>query len=335
MLRRMYLLPLVFAFMVFFCPAPAEAAASGAENTVLSDSGDWALSRSAAPWETLVCRGVVKLAGDGQQTVTCRLCAGLEFGTVISVLCRGEPVNASFYTIVTSRLTDESAFALHLSEGAGAKGDELEIQYTVRLNDAAEIGGSGNHFCITLSDGNGIERRGEEGTIYTWSAEIYRGVHIPEAPGQSKPVYGSCLCLYEDPELRRKIAFTVRGTDEYLACSAEDCPHTRHTYVMRTPGTGKFRLEGLKAGTYYLRETRPPDGMTATAEAVEITVTENGRMFASGVECGEGTVAVIQNAASAGKTDGPRTLLDCYRIGSRILVTLLTVLVATRRYYLY
>ncbi len=335
MKRRMYLLPLAFAVLLFVCPVPAKATDTAAENTVLCDSGEWQPSRSALPWETVICRGIVELAGDGEQILRCRLDEGLDFGTVISVACGGEAVNASFYTIVTARLEDESAFVLHLSAGAGRKGDLLEIRYTVRLNDRSSIGGSGNRFRIELSDGKGRTRTGKEGAVFSWSIQVCCGVLIPETPGQSNPVSGACLCLYKDPELRQRVGFTVRRNDEYLACLDDGCPHTRHTYVMRTPGNGTFLLEGLEAGTYYLRETRPPDGMTAAAETAEVTVTEEGAVFTSGVLCENGVVRILHTTGTARKTKRRRSLLDWYRIGSRIIAAVLAVLVATRRYYLY
>lgn len=335
MKRRIYPWMLVFFLLFFLCPIRAQAAQPEMENTVWCDPGGWRAFRSAMPWETVLCRGAAELPGDGQQILRCHLTPGLEYVTVTSVKCNGEAVNASLYTIVTALLDDESAFALHLSAGAGKRGDLLEIEYTLRLNDKAVAGGEGNWFWLSLSDENGLVRMGEEGKILTWTTEVYRGIRIPEAPGQSNPISGACLCLYTDPELSHRVAFTVRNHDLYLTCADAGCSHSRHTYVMRTPENGKFRLEGLRAGTYYLQETRPPDGLTAAAEVQEITVTEEGTVFSSGILCENGAVSVLYTPSAAEKIAGHRTLLDYYKAGSRILAAALAFLVATRRYYLY
>ena len=321
---------------LFGCAVAPEArcASPAMENMVWTAQGKWASSRSVMPWDTVLLRGTAELHDTGQHTIRCHLTEGIRFETVTAVKCGGEDVNASLYTVVAAPLGEDCAFAIHLSSGVGENGDRLEIQYTAFFDDRAADEAS-CHFYLSISGADGHTAAGESGELFLYSVGIYRGIQLPEAPGKTNPISGACFCLYYDPELQNRVAFTVHARDEYLACGGEECPHTRHTYVLRTPENGTVRLYGLPEGSYYLQETRPPDGMTAAAEVREIIVTEEGRVFSSGMECDNGIVPVVFHPALEVKTTARCTLLDIYKMGSRILATALAVLLATRRYYLY
>ena len=105
-------------------------------------------------------------------------------------------------------------------------------------------------------------------------------------------------------------------------------------YVLRTPETGQIKLEGLREQTYYLQETRPPDGVLETAEDCEISITENGKVMTGNREVGEKGIELICTPAYSGREKKPLSLLEIYQKGSRLLAAALTFLVATRRHYL-
>ncbi len=316
-------------------PIKAGARSPAPECHICEGEDLWSDAGTAMPWESVVCRGTAQLTDDGAQSIACHLSEGLTLGAVVSVVINEQAVNASLYTIVTARLEDDRAFVLHLADGAGRKGDDLSVLFTLRLNDSAVIGETGNRFWITYTDPAGKERTGREAVIRTWSCEVYRGIRLPENTEKTNPISGACFCIYSDEQERNRVAFEKKGLDTYLACNADQCPHGRHVYVLRTPETGRVKLEGLKEHTYYLRETRPPDGIGETAEDRAITISRSGEVFTDGEEDGEADVNLIYAPAYSGREGKKLSLLEIYQKGSRLLAAALTVLVATRRHYLY
>ncbi len=319
---------------VILFPIKVKAVSPSPECQIQTEEDAWSGVGSATPWETVLCRGMTELSENGEQSIACHLSPGLTLGTVVSVLVNRQAINASLYTIVTAHLEDDRAFVLHLAKGAGQKGDDLEVIFTLRLNDRAVVGEEGNRFWITHTDRTGTVRTGKEALIRTWSCQIFRGIQLPENTEKIHPISGACLCLYSDVNKHDRVAFEKKGLDTYLACSAEQCPHGRHVYVLRTPETGQIKLEGLREQTYYLQETRPPDGILETAEDCEISITENGTVVTGNREVGEKGIELIYTPAYSGREKKPVSLLEIYQKGSRLLAAALTFLVATRRHYL-
>jgi len=313
-------------------PTPARAAGGDVENRVLTADGEWAPVRDAMPGETLFCRSAVTLRRGGAYTLRGLLSPGLSFGAVTELRLDGETVNASYYTISTAYQEPGCAFTVHLAEGfAPDSGGELTLLYTLQLNDSA-AGEAGDAASLTVTDARSRLQSGEAALIVSRGLTVYRGVLLPENNGASNPVFGACLSLYRDAARKDRVAFREREEDVYLACAGEACAHTRHAYVVRTPTNGRLRLEGLPAGTYYLAETRPPEGMTESAEPVEVTISTDGEILAGGVECPEGVVPLLHTPADVTEGRAPDPLAF-YRIGSRVLALALSLLVAGRRYY--
>lgn len=86
-------------------------------------------------------------------------------------------------------------------------------------------------------------------------------------------------------------------------------------------------LNGLDAGTYYLEETKAPDGYNKLTDPVTVTITEDGKVN----ETTNGTVYVSNNAgATLPSTGGMGTTLF-YVIGGGLMVAAVVLLVTKKR----
>ncbi len=308
----------IFLIVSLFSGMSAEADSSN--DLAQTADRSWARERDVMPGERVLCRSAVTARESGDVFYGI-LTEGLAFERVTQVLRGGERVNAALYTVVIKRQGRDAAFTLHIS--AAAAGAPLVIEYELRVNDAAE---AESRFTLVREGDN----PGEGGCLRLNRLTLFRGVQVPES-GQVNPVAGSCLCLSRDRAGLDRVAFRQRGEDMYLACTAEECGHARHLFVMKTPRNGLITLEGVPQGTYYLRETRPADGEEASPEPREITVTADGRIFCDGAEQPDGVASLLHR----GKTSGASrrfSLLEFYRRGIRVMTVILCVLVGSRRY---
>lgn len=310
----------LFAILLWSIMTAKPALAAQPTDFVQTAALTWATERDGMSGERMLCRSEVT-AEEGGDSFSCFLSDGLTFDRVTAVFRNGEPVNAAMYTVVTERQRNGAAFTLHVcAEAAGAP---LVVEYILRVNDAA---GAENWFSLV--------REGEEpkrgGCLRLFSLRIFRGVFVSES-GQLHPVSGSCLCLTRDRSGHDRVAFRQRDEDTYLACTAVECGHARHLYVMKTPRNGIIRLEGVPQGTYYLRETRPSDGTVEAAEPREITITAEGEIFCDGTEQPDGMASMIHSDHSAAEKKR-FSLLAFYRGGIRLLTVLLCILIGSRRY---
>jgi len=327
----------VFIWLLPWVSVPCRAAAPAEiENAVLDASGAWVPYTSAIPGEIVACRSSVTLLGGQEYVLRGMLSAGLTFDSVIAVEQNGKAVNASYFTLLTRRLSSQAAFEVHLSASfADPVSTVVTVLYTVKLNDAAVTGEEGNAFGMEVVDAGGEERRGEDARLRTYAASVYRAVTIPDSEKQSNPLRAVCFSLFYDSALKNRVAFRDAGGGSYLACVADDCQHTRHDYLLNTPENGLVRLQGLSEGVYYLQETRTPSGYKTMANALEIVVGEDGSVAASGAPCAEGVLSLVEQRV----TDSPKSketsdMVSFYEKGCRVMAAAVAVLVLVKRFVL-
>ena len=115
----------------------------------------------------------------------------------------------------------------------------------------------------------------------------------------------------------------------WVEMTGDKVPTEAATFV--TPENGKLDIDGLDLGTYYLRETKAPDGYNLLADPIEITIVDNagGSALAPKVEI---PVEYVENSSGVElpSTGGMGTTIF-YTLGGLLAVGAVVLLVTKKR----
>ena len=260
------------------------------------------------------------------------LSAGLTYTNNVKVTIDGEDVTDSFtVTHEDGTLTVSCDDVLDLGAEELSK---IVVTYTAVLNENAVIGTEGNPNKVYLEysnnpnwDGKGDEPTGDtpedEVKVYTWEMPVFK---YTEEDGAKEALAGAGFTLYTDEACTKAVNLVATGNNVYKVCTLTDCEHEHVTEVV-TDSTGKFKIVGLEQGTYYLKETKTPDGYN-TAAVVTVVIGKDGALTQDGVATDE--VAILnQSGVTLPETGGMGTTLF-YLIGG-VLVVLAAVLLITKK----
>ena len=159
-------------------------------------------------------------------------------------------------------------------------GQTLVIKYSATVNENAAVNEPGNNNDAKVSYAKDSSVDGRPGTsedkTYTYTFDIDGGVNgsvtnkiitkVGIVSGETKndPLEGATFTLYKDDKCTEKYS------------------NDKWDGVVRTDTNGQMLMEGLKAGTYYLKETAAPDGFTLNDTVYTIVIAEtlngNGKL---------------------------------------------------------
>ncbi len=120
------------------------------------------------------------------------------------------------------------------------------------------------------------------------------------------------------------------------AKTTEDSSITKITEII-TPDSGKLRIQGLAAGTYYLTETQQPAGYNILKEAIRIDIDKDGNIqYASKSETlnpmpSGGDVKVLNNTGSILPSTGGMGTTLFYIFGAILVIGSGVVLITKKR----
>ena len=159
-------------------------------------------------------------------------------------------------------------------------GQTLVIKYSATVNKNAKVNESGNNNDAKVSYAKDSSVDGRPGTsedkTYTYTFDIDGGVNgsvtgniitkvgIVSGKTKNEPLEGATFTLYTDDKCTEKYS------------------NAKWNGVVSTDTNGQMLMEGLKAGTYYLKETAAPNGFTLNDTVYRIviaeTLNENGKL---------------------------------------------------------
>ena len=256
--------------------------------------------------------------------------AGLTFDPASVAVTIGQQKLAkdTDYTLVTSGLTDGCTFEVQFKDGVLKPNDVVEVAYSAEVNEYAVIGGTGNDNKTHLTYSDTPKSTGERLTkTYVWQFDVFK---YAMRDGQEIPLAGAQFVLYKTVNDEKFYAQAANGKITGWTDDKEKAT------VFETPDNGKFVIAGLDADTYYLEETKAPDGYNRLKEPVNVVITANiasGKTVTATItynETATGTVRIEnQTGVELPSTGGIGTTVF-YVIGG-LLMGVAVVLLVTRK----
>ena len=256
--------------------------------------------------------------------------AGLTFDPASVAVTIGERTLAknTDYTLVTSGLTDGCTFEVQFKDGVLKPNDVVEVAYSAKVNEYAVIGGTGNDNKTHLTYSDTPKSTGERLTkTYVWQFDVFK---YAMRDGKEIPLAGAQFVLYKTVDKKNLYAQAANGK---ITGWTDD---QKYATVFETPDNGKFVIAGLDADTYYLEETKAPDGYNRLKEPVNVVITANiasGKTVTATItynETATGTVRIEnQTGVELPSTGGIGTTVF-YVIGG-LLMGVAVVLLVTRK----
>lgn len=150
----------------------------------------------------------------------------------------------------------------------------IMVTYNAILNEKAVIGGKGNTNETYLKYGEA------SGSIHSTTTTYTFGIPVLKYTGDvNNPLAGAKFKLYTNPTCNddnTALKFKLNGA-KYRYDS------TNGEYVLTSlNGTGHIDIEGLEAGTYYLKEIEAPKGYNKLAAKITIIIDEYGNLTVNG-----------------------------------------------------
>ena len=214
-------------------------------------------------------------------------------------------------------ITDGCTFELKINDDILQPNDVVTVTYYGQVNSSAVINGDNtNEAKLTYgTDGNSTW---EKTTTKVFGFKVFK--HAGTDTDHLLP--GAEFRLYKTVD---ETTYYAKFDNGLLTGWTTDATATGVT--MTSNSDSALVLNGLDAGTYYLEETKAPDGYNKLTDPVTVTITEDGKVN----ETTNGTVYVSNNAgATLPSTGGMGTTLF-YVIGGGLMVAAVVLLVTKKR----
>ena len=252
----------------------------------------------------------------------------LTFNDDVVVTYNGNVLNDSDDYTVTKPGADGCTFDVTFKDSflnkLGAN-DKIEVTYSATVNDNAVVKDPmTNKTHLTYGDKN-TETNKPETTTKTFGIPVFKYTNV------NTPLAGAEFILSTDPNCvddTKNLKFTKNTEGKYRY---DKTGSITLTSLDKGRDKGRIDVEGLKAGTYYLKETKAPDGYNLLKKPVTITIDSEGKIYVDGSgEVNNGDVRVQNNSGTLLPNTGGVGTTMIYLIGG-VLVLGSGVVLATKR----
>lgn len=260
---------------------------------------------------------------------------GLTFNNTVEVKKGKSTVESSKYTLNTTGLTDGCAFEIEFTQDfcdTLNANDTITVTYSAVLNEKAEIGNVDNNTNETwLKYGDSKNTQHKTTTTKTFEMNVFKFYKDKKNSDTETGLAGATFKLTKDSKDAENISF-VKTSDKSAAEDVYRVAKTGETVTTITsPKSGKFTIQGLGAGTYFLTETKQPDGYNKLAKPVKVEIKDNGEIFVDDSKTANiGDVKVENKSGTVLPSTGGAGTTMIYLVGA-VLVLGSGVVLATKR----
>ena len=289
------------------------------EDSKVGKTDDWGISNTADIGQTVNFQTTITAQPGAQNYVLHdKMEAGLTFGGTVTVTKNGENVDATNYTLkiatdssanVTDGCTFEIVFTQSFCNTLKAY-EQIIVTYSATLNEKAAIAGEENKNTTKLTYGDSSETTPSTTTTKTFELPVFK---YTTKDSKEKALAGAIFTLSKNTDGTTRVAKTGE---------------TGVTTVT-TPSSGKFTIKGLDADTYYLTETKQPDGYNKLSAPITVVIAENGTITVGSETVDE--VKVLNNTGTLLPTTGGNGTSLIYFLGAVLALVSGVVLITKQR----
>ena len=246
------------------------------------------------------------------------------------------------YSVVTTGLESKDPkctfhinFTKDLCDGLEAD-DTITVTYSATLNENAVIGNVDNNTNETwLKYGDSQNTQHKTTTTKTFEMNVFKFYKDKNDSTTEKGLDGATFKLTKDSQDAENISFVKTSnetaTDDVYRVAKKG--ETGTVTTITSPDSGKFTIQGLGAGAYYLTETKQPDGYNKLAKSVKVEIDVNGAITVDGkLITGVDKLVEVENKSGTvlPSTGGAGTTM-IYLVGAVLVLGSGVVLVTKRR----
>lgn len=149
---------------------------------------------------------------------------------------------------------------------------KIYVRYMATVSETAPIDTAmKNTTYLTYGDKNTLSEKAETKT-YTYGIPVFK---YTEKDGVQKGLAGAKFSLYTDANNTVGTILNFKENGNEYRYTEEAAGTTGTTRTLQSPEEGNFNINGLKAGTYWLKETEAPKGYNQLAEPIKIIIEQN------------------------------------------------------------
>lgn len=220
-------------------------------------------------------------------------------------------------------------------------GATITVTYTAHLNENAAVNGSAeNKNSVRLQYSNNPRPGGEywgytpnytpESEVYVYTYQLNNTkYHDDDTPGNE--LAGAGFRLYSDEACTPEQEVKLYKKDNFYYPIKDATDKAQDAVEMFSDEHGQFNVKGLDAGTYYLKETKTPDGYSA-CDKTEIVISATHDVYHVSLS-GNLSNKIINKKAGGitlPSTGGIGTTLF-YVVGGGLMVAAIVLLVTKKR----
>lgn len=326
------------------------------DNNDISSAGGWGSSADHAINEKFKFQLIAKLpassdrAYDYYDNYTVRFTDTLSDGITFDKLDTVEITNGDGSTpqVINNYTLDpndpQSSFKLSIDDVKTCvpdlnKGATITVTYTAHLNEKAYVntvgGGTDNKNSVYLEYSNNpristsLDHTPEsEVRVYTYQLNNTK-YRDDDTPGNE--LAGAGFRLYSDEACHDEDEIKLKMNDD--GTYSRDFSTEGKGVEMISGQDGQFNVKGLDAGTYYLKETKTPDGYSA-CKVIPVTIkadhSRNDQVNLEGSNLTNDIVNIKDGGITLPSTGGIGTTLF-YVVGGGLMVAAIVLLVTKKR----
>ena len=163
--------------------------------------------------------------------------------------------------------SDNCTFEIIFDEGSLQANDTVVVTYSATINNGAVVGPTGNENETWLKYGDNGETTHGKTKTYTWSFNIFK--YFTDSNNDMQYLADVEFVLYRKDNTANKTEYAQFNSNNKLTGWTEA---ENEATKLKTNATSTVAVEGLDAGTYFLKETATPGGFNGLTSDVEVQI---------------------------------------------------------------